>query len=46
MGHNLLENIGDIKVCTGFKLLNVKGPIIILFGTWRHVGFSPRRDGR
>jgi hypothetical protein len=36
------ENIGYIKVCTDFKILEVKVPIVF-FGTQ---GFSARRDGR
>ena len=40
--HNLLKIIGDIEVCTDFKMLKVKVPIIF-FGTQ---GFSARRDGR
>jgi hypothetical protein len=30
--HTLEKNIGDIKVCTNFKMLQVKVPIIF-FGT-------------
>jgi hypothetical protein len=40
--HNLLKIIRDIKVCTDFKILYVKVPIIF-FGT---PVFSARRDGR
>jgi hypothetical protein len=40
--YNLLKIIGDIEVCTDFKMLKVKVPIIF-FGTQ---GFSARRDGR
>jgi hypothetical protein len=40
--HNVLKIIGDIKVCTDFKMLQVKVPIIF-FGT---PVFSARRDGR
>jgi hypothetical protein len=40
--HNLLKIIRDIKLCTDFKILQVKVPIIF-FGT---PGFSARRDGR
>ena len=36
MEYNLKENIGDIKVCTAFKMLKVKVPIIFS----RDVGFS------
>jgi hypothetical protein len=32
MEHNLQENIGDIKVCTDFKMLEVK-VLIIFSGT-------------
>jgi len=42
MAFDLYKNIGDVNVCTEFKLLKVKVPMIFL-GT---VGFSPRRDGR
>ena len=41
MEHNLLNIIIDIRVCTGFKTLKVKVPIIF-FGTQ---GFSAHRDG-
>ena len=43
-GHRtrLIQNIGDVYVCTDFEILEVKVPIIFL-GT---VGFSLRRDGR
>jgi hypothetical protein len=34
--YNLKENIGDIEVCTNFKMLKIKVPIIFS----RHVGFS------
>jgi hypothetical protein len=37
MEHDLYENMRDIDVCTEFKMLKVKVPIIFL-GT---VGFSP-----
>ena len=40
--YNLLRIITDIKVCTDFKMLQVKVPIIF-FGT---PVFSARRDGR
>jgi len=40
--HNLCRNIGDIDVCTEFKMLKVKVPINFL-GT---VDFSQRREGR
>jgi hypothetical protein len=40
--HNLLKNIGDVEVCTDFKMLKVKVQCIF-FST---VGFSPRMDGR
>jgi hypothetical protein len=39
--HNLLNITIDIKVCTDFKMLKVKVPIIF-FGTQ---GFSAHRDG-
>jgi hypothetical protein len=42
MEHNSSKIIGDIKVCTDFKMLKVKVSIIF-FGTQ---GFSARRDGR
>jgi hypothetical protein len=42
MERNLYNNIGDIDMCTTFKLLKVKVPKNFL-GT---EGFSPRRDGR
>jgi hypothetical protein len=42
MEHDLYKNIGDIYVCTDFKILKVKVPIIFL----GPVGFSLRRDGR
>jgi hypothetical protein len=40
--HNVLKIIGDIKVCTDFKMLQVKVPIIF-FGK---PVFSARTDGR
>ena len=42
MEHDLYNNVEDIDVCTEFKMLKVKVPVIFL-GT---EGFSPRRDGR
>jgi hypothetical protein len=42
MEYNLLKIIGDLKVCTDFRMLQVKVPIIF-FGT---PVFSARRDGR
>lgn len=41
-GHDLYKNIGDIGVCTEFKMLKVKVPVIFL-GT---VDFSLPREGR
>jgi hypothetical protein len=40
--HSVLKIIRDIKVCTDFKMLQVKVPIIF-FGT---LVFSARRDRR
>ena len=40
MEHDLYKNIEDIYMCTDFKILKVKVPIIF-FGT---EGFSARRD--
>jgi hypothetical protein len=40
--YNLSENIEEIKVCAGFKMLKVK-VLIIFSGTQ---GFPARRDGR
>jgi hypothetical protein len=42
MEHDLYKNIGYVYMCTEFKMLKVKVPIIFL-GT---VGFLPRRDRR
>jgi hypothetical protein len=36
MESNLKENVGDIKMCTEFTMLEVKVPIVF----FRHVGFS------
>ena len=31
MEHNLKKDIGDNKVCTGFKMLEVKVPTVLFF---------------